>query len=127
MPLLLITFGLAFDSVRLTYLKQYLRGRTDLAVQMVITINYVCDGTAAKPCGAGSLTRSVDGVIFAANERFETVFLKIFAAKEFTFYVRSEAFVWAADRLGCERVALPFTLSRSSWKEIVVTACRARK
>lgn len=40
LPLLVGVFGLAFDSVRLVYIKSYLQGRADLATQSAVNTSY---------------------------------------------------------------------------------------
>lgn len=53
MPLLLGAFGYGFDSIRLSYIKTYLQGRADLAVQTAVTNVYTCgDDANAGPCYA---------------------------------------------------------------------------
>ena len=39
-PLLVGAFGLAFDSVRLVYIQQYIQGRADLATQAAVNVAY---------------------------------------------------------------------------------------
>lgn len=53
LPLLLGAFGYGFDSLRLSYLKTYLQGRADLAVQTAVTNVYTCgDDANSGPCYA---------------------------------------------------------------------------
>ena len=64
LPLIVGVFGLAFDSVRLVYIKSYLQGRADIATQSAVNTSYTNTRDRliylGAPSDGGSGARSIN-------------------------------------------------------------------
>lgn len=71
LPLLVGSFGLAFDSVRLVYIQQYLQGRADLATEAAVNVAYT-NPTDKKiylgnPTGGSAVSLATSDFLYSTN------------------------------------------------------------